>query len=119
MSGQVAGFLQQVGEVIYISSLGVSSIGVDFFIRFVVSEQRGVKTEESPLCLRKTMAFSSEPPFYQPLFQLNIDGFVKSPTSALRCIPCPVKLKAAISAISRDMGYRSCLKTVTSNKENI
>jgi hypothetical protein len=26
-----------------------------------------------------------------------IDGFVKSPTSALHCIPCPVKLKAAIS----------------------
>jgi hypothetical protein len=47
---------------------------------------------------------------------INYDGFVKSPTSALRCIPCPVKLKAAIS---RDMGYRSCLKTVTSNKENI
>jgi hypothetical protein len=70
------------------------------------------------------------------------DGFVKSPTSirqavrqahgpeqgrrthgpeqsrraALRCIPCPVKLKAAIS---KDMGYRKCLKTVTSNKENI
>jgi hypothetical protein len=46
----------------------------------------------------------------------KIDGFVKSPSAALRCIPCPVKLK---TAISRDMGYRSCLKTVTSNKENI
>jgi len=46
----------------------------------------------------------------------KVDGFVKSPSAALRCIPCPVKLKAAIS---RDMGYRSCLKTVTSNKENI
>jgi hypothetical protein len=45
-----------------------------------------------------------------------LDGFVKSPTSALRCIPCPVKLKAAISI---DMGYRSCLKTITSNKGNI
>jgi hypothetical protein len=31
----------------------------------------------------------------------NLDGFVKSPSAALRCIPCPVKLKAAIS---RDMG---------------
>ena len=59
----------------------------------------------------------------------NFDGFVKSPTSvrhvhgpeqsrraALYYIPCPVKLKAAIS---KDMGYRRCLKTVTSNKENI
>ena len=51
------------------------------------------------------------------IFQFTIiDGFVKSPTSALYCIPCPVKLKAAIS---KDMGYRRCLKTVTSNKENI
>jgi hypothetical protein len=47
---------------------------------------------------------------------MNIDGFVKSTTSALHCIPCPVKLKAAIS---KDMGYRKCLKTVTSNRENI
>jgi len=27
----------------------------------------------------------------------NLDGFVKSPSAAFRCIPCPVKLKAAIS----------------------
>jgi hypothetical protein len=47
---------------------------------------------------------------------MNIDGGVKSTTSALHCIPCPVKLKAAIS---KDMGYRKCLKTVTSNRENI
>jgi hypothetical protein len=59
----------------------------------------------------------------------TIDGFVKSPSAvrhahspeqsrraALYYIPCPVKLKAAIS---KDMGYRRCLKTVTSNKENI
>jgi hypothetical protein len=70
------------------------------------------------------------------------DGFVKSPSAirqavrqahgpeqgrrthgpeqsrraALRFIPRPVKLKAAIS---RDMGYRSCLKTAPSEKENI
>jgi hypothetical protein len=44
------------------------------------------------------------------------DGFVKSPSAALRFIPCPVKLKAAIL---KDMGYRRCLKIVTSNKENI
>jgi hypothetical protein len=48
--------------------------------------------------------------------QINVDGFVKSPTSALHCIPCPVKLKADIS---KDMAYRRYLKTVTSNKENI
>ncbi len=53
------------------------------------------------------------PTAFDPPF---IDGFVRSPSAAFRFIPCPVKLKAAIS---RDMGYRSCLKTVTSNKENI
>jgi len=43
-------------------------------------------------------------------------GSEQSRKSVLRFIPCPVKLKAAIS---KDMGYRRCLKTVTSNKENI
>jgi hypothetical protein len=53
----------------------------------------------------------------QALFVLPIlDCFGKSPTSALRRIPCPVKLKADIS---KDMAYRRYLKTVTSNKENI
>jgi hypothetical protein len=40
-------------------------------------------------------------------------GPEQSRRAALHFIPCPVKLKAAISI---DMGYRSCLKTVTSNK---
>jgi len=61
--------------------------------------------------------FSGEMPHeHSVAVKASIDGFVKSPTSALHCIPCPVKLKAAIS---RDTGYRSCLKTVTSNKDNI
>ena len=33
---------------------------------------------------------------------------------AFRFIPCPVTLKAAIS---KDMGQRNCLKTVTSNRK--
>ena len=53
---------------------------------------------------------NTPPPCFSDWITQLIDGFVKSPTSvrhahgpeqsrwaALRCIPCPVKLKAAIS----------------------
>jgi hypothetical protein len=68
---------------------------------------------------------SAIPILPEQIERFKFDGFVKSPTSvrhahgpeqsrraALRCIPCPVKLKAVIS---RDMEFRSCLKTVTLN----